>query len=144
MNVVGAGRALLLAEAPLYEPHLWFVLTDPEGNPPRVVAVMMRTVTKFTDPTVVLKPDEHPFIRHDSSVHYSTARWFSVAAITRAMSSGQCHLRPDMTEELLDRNRALTPFLESEYTWSMTAGTWRVGELPIRALPKGGPDRRMR
>ncbi len=33
MNVIGAGKSLLLAEPPLNKPHLWFVLTEPEGNP---------------------------------------------------------------------------------------------------------------
>ena len=105
MNVIRAGASLLLAEPPLYKPHLWFVLTDPLGKPPRVVAVMLRSVTRFTDSTLILKPGEHPFIRHDSAVHYTTALWLNVSAILGAMSDGRCHLKEDMTDELLQRVR---------------------------------------
>jgi hypothetical protein len=105
MNVIRAGASLLLAEPPLYKPHLWFVLTDPQGKSEQVVVVMVRTVTRFTDPTVVLKPGEHPFIRHDSAVHYSTARWLSVSRILAAMRDGRCHLKEDLSAALLARVR---------------------------------------
>lgn len=114
MNVIRAGSSLLLAEPPLFKPHLWFVLTDPQGQPPRVVAVMLRTVTRFTDPTVVLKPGDHPFVRHDSAVHYSTARWLSVEAIMAAMKVGKCHLKEDVSRKLLRRVRQ--GLLDSPFT----------------------------
>ena len=114
MNVIGAGSSLLLSEPPLYKPHLWFVLTDPEEKLDRVVGVMLRTVTKNTDETVILGPGDHPFIKHASSVHYSTAKWFSVEALTKAMQKGRCHLRETMTPELLVRVRE--GLLESPFT----------------------------
>jgi hypothetical protein len=103
---VRSGRALLLAEQPQFKPHLWFVLTDRDGVPPRVVAVMLRTATRFTDTTLVLRPGDHPFVRHESSVHYSTARWFSVSSILAAVSRGRCHLLPDASDDLLRKVRA--------------------------------------
>ena len=106
MEVVRAARALLLAEQPQFKPHLWFVVTDPDGVPPRVVAVMLRTATRFTDTTLVLHPGDHPFVRHESSVHYSTARWFRVSSILAAVRGGRCHLMPDASEDLLGRVRA--------------------------------------
>jgi len=106
MNVVRSARALLLAEQPQFKPHLWFVLTDPGGVLPRVVAVMLRTATRFTDATLVLHPGDHPFVRHESSVHCSTARWFSVSSILAAVSRGRCHLMLDASEDLLRRVRA--------------------------------------
>lgn len=114
MNIIRAGSSLLLAEPPLFKPHLWFVLTDPEGKPPRVVAVMVRTVTRFTDPTVVLKPSDHPFIRHESAVHYSTARWLNVSGLLAAMNVGKCHLKEDMSGKLLRRVRK--GLLDSPFT----------------------------
>lgn len=39
MNVIRAGSALLLAEPPLFKPHLWFVLIDPQGQPPGKVVI---------------------------------------------------------------------------------------------------------
>jgi hypothetical protein len=114
MNLIRAGSSLLLAEPPLHKPHLWFVLTDPVGKPPRVVAVMLRTVTRFTDPILVLTPGEHPFIRHDSAVHYSMARWLPVPSLLAAMKDGKCHLKEDMTHDLLRRVRQ--GLLQSPFT----------------------------
>jgi hypothetical protein len=114
MDVIRAGTSLLLSESPGVKPHLWFVVTDPEGTPGRVVAVMMRSAKKFTDETVVLEPGDHAFVKHQSSVHYSSARWFDINAIDNAMRSGRCHLRENMTPELLSRVR--NGLLKSPFT----------------------------
>lgn len=105
MNPITAGSAILFSEPPLNRPHIWYVLTEPEGKPPAVIAVMMQTVKRHTDETVVLQPGDHPFIKHASSVHYSTARRLEVPALLRAMESGRCHLRDSMTPALLARVR---------------------------------------
>lgn len=105
MDLVRPGRALLLRESPGAKPHLWFVLTEPEGNPARIIAVMLRTKQRFTDPTLVLVAGDHPFVRHDSSVHFSTARWFTVSALQNAFRTGHCSLQADMTGDLLRRVR---------------------------------------
>lgn len=106
MNILGAGRAVLWR--PRDEPrfHLWFILTDPAGNPPTVVAVCLRSMRRFADETVVLHPGDHPFIRHESFVLYSTARRFRVDRLLRALEHGRCHLKEDMGPELLERVRA--------------------------------------
>lgn len=103
MDILRAGRTLLLREFPESNPHLWLVLTDPVGKPAQVVAVMVRTVTAFTDRTVVLNAGDHPFIRHPSSVHYSTATFFRVRAIQRSIRQRQCYIQEDMSPELLQR-----------------------------------------
>lgn len=103
---VYAGQSLYLRARDESKPHLWFVLTDPDGDPARVVAVMLRTATRFTDETVVLQPGDHPFVRHASSVHYSTATHFSVRAISRAVEVGTCHPREDLSASMLERLRA--------------------------------------
>lgn len=102
MSIVRAGSTLLLAEPPLNKPHLWVVLTDPDSEG-RVVAVMLRTATRFTDETLMLQPGDHPFVRHETSVHYSTARWFAVPALDDAMKRGRCHMRDEVSPELLAR-----------------------------------------
>jgi hypothetical protein len=105
VNVVRAGCALLLSARPLYQPHLWLILTDPEGKPRRVVAVMVRTRRSFTDDTVILNVGDHPFLRHASAVQYSTAAYFTIDALMRAMKQGDCHLLEDMNAALLARVR---------------------------------------
>ena len=104
MNVIGAGSTLLLSDAPLFKPHLWLVLTDPDAQS-RVIAVMLRTATRFTDSTVLLNVSDHPFVKHESSVHYSTARYLSVPTLLKEMKSGRCHLRDSMTPGLLQKAR---------------------------------------
>jgi hypothetical protein len=106
MDFVAAGRAFLLSWEPQEKRHLWLVLTDPDGNPPRVVAVMVRSRRHFTDDTVILDAGDHPFIKHPSSVHYSSAALFRVEQITRAAKRNHCHLQPDMSKALLMKVRA--------------------------------------
>ena len=105
MEIVRAGRALLLREVPQAKPHLWFVLTEPYGTPGRVVAVMLRSARRFTDKTLVLNTGDHPFVRRESSVQYSTARWFAVQALQKAFRDGRCSLQVDMSPALLARVR---------------------------------------
>ncbi|MBN1423538.1 hypothetical protein JXA88_03175 [Candidatus Fermentibacteria bacterium] len=66
---------------------------------------MLRTSQSFTDDTVILAPGDHRFVRHRSSVHYSTARWFSIQALQRAYESGHCSFQADMSGALLERVR---------------------------------------
>ncbi len=105
MDIICACRTFLLHESQESKPHLWLVLTDPVGRPPEIVAVMVRTATSFTDKTVILNVGDHPFIRHPSSVHYSTAAFFRVDAIQRAIQRGQCYLQEDLSADLLEQVR---------------------------------------
>ncbi len=114
MDLVRAGSTLYLSEFPGAKAHLWLVLTDPHGNPPEIVAVMVRTPKTFTDETCILNVGDHPFIEHKSSVHYSTAQRFRVAAILKRAKDGHCDLREDMPRKLLARVRS--GLRESVYT----------------------------
>lgn len=64
---------------------------------------MLLTQKSFTDKTVVLNDGDHPFVRHLSSVHYSTADYFYLKHIQRAVKKGLCHIKEDMTDDLLQR-----------------------------------------
>jgi hypothetical protein len=75
---------------------------------------MLRTATHFTDKTLILHPGDHPFIHHPSSVHYSTARWFRIDAISRAIREGHCSLQHDMSCDLLQRVRE--GLIKSQFT----------------------------
>lgn len=111
MYIIGAGKTFILHYP---EPHLWFILTNPKDSDNIVVAVMVRSVTRFTDSTVVLKDGDHPFIRHNSSVHYSTAKFFKKSSIIAKMKKGKCHLKEDMSCKLLKRVRK--GLLDSPFT----------------------------
>ena len=113
MEMIRAGRSLLLRAPHDTKPHLWFVLTDPTGTPPVIVAVMLRSAKAYTDSTLVLEPGDHPFVRHSSSVHYSSACCFPISRTSQAMAHGTCHLVDDMSPALLQRARdglLISPF----------------------------------
>lgn len=64
--------------------HMFIVVTDPEPDSGRIVAVMVRTAKDYTDKTVILQKGDHPFIKHPSAVQYSSADIFSVSKIEKA------------------------------------------------------------
>ena len=61
----------------LCEPFL-----DPLGDPLAIIAVPLSTSTVMTDKTVVLMPEDHPFIRHETAVSYNFMTRLAVAGLT--------------------------------------------------------------
>ena len=114
MQVIGAGSTILFRPPGQPKFHLWLVLTDPDSSTGEVVAVMVRTATRYTDDTVVLQKGDHPFIRHESSVHYSSATYFKVNSIAKAIANGHCHLKENLSNTTLTRVRE--GLLDSPYT----------------------------
>ena len=105
MNVIAAGRTFLLPPGPDVPLHLWLVLTDPDPKTSEVAAVMVVTAKDYTDPTVILKAGEHPFIKHDSSVQFGTVQLLKCSLLAREMKKGRCHLKEDLKPEVLARVR---------------------------------------
>ena len=66
---------------------------------------MLRTRKRHTDKTVILKPGDHPFVKHESSVHYSDANFMRVDRIYDAVENGHITPRENMSPELLKRLR---------------------------------------
>ena len=74
--------------------HLFILLTDPwgdESGKTSVLMVSLSTVRKGVphDPTCVLYPGDHPFVKHDSYVVYQKARIEETDKILRGVKSGQ-------------------------------------------------------
>lgn len=67
---------------------------------------MLRTAQTYTDRTLLLYPGDHPFIKHESTVDYSSIERLRVSAIERLLAIGRCHLHPDMSPQLLRSVRA--------------------------------------
>lgn len=103
MQIIGAGSTLYITDGA--GPHLWLVLSDPVGGAVRgwVVTVMIVTHKKWSDDTVILQPGDHPFVRHESSVNYSTACERKVDLILRQMHRNRCELRETLDGEILAR-----------------------------------------
>ena len=111
MVSIHAGSSFLLIKP---KPHLWFVLTKPEGEFGIFVGVMLRTQRGFTDKTVVLDVGDHPFVRHPSSIEYGGARFFYLKNIKRAIKDGKCRPQEEMSDDLLRRVR--NGLFNSSYT----------------------------
>lgn len=114
MQVIRAGSTILFQPPGQSKFHLWLVLTDPDSSSAEVVAVMVRTKTRYTDDTVILREGDHPFIRYESAVHYSSATHFKVSAVMKAMADGHCHLKEDLSNATLTHVRQ--GLLNSPYT----------------------------
>lgn len=111
MKVIGAGWTLYISGPE--GPHLWVVVTDPAGDPETVVTVMLVTRRRHTDDTVILQPGDHPFIRHETSVSYSTADFRRVDRIVEQMHKGHCSARESLAPDVLARvqlGAATSPF----------------------------------
>lgn len=106
MEFFRAGSAIVLSGHPVPQPHLWFILTDPDPETDQIAAAMVVTVRPHTDKTVILSASEHPFIEHDSSVDYGGCRRFQIARLKTSLRNGRCELREDMSTELLAKVRA--------------------------------------
>lgn len=105
------------AEIPQGEtPHLFFVMTDPFGEPPAVITVNISTLKGIDteDRTTVLDVGDHPFINRKSYIAYDYARKLNVDIILKRLEKGLIELRDDVEETVF--NRILEGLYESRRT----------------------------
>ena len=101
------GQTLLLKFPPGTPKHLHIVLTEPFGNPPKVILVYVSTCRgrRYEDRHLILSAGDHPFIKHDSYVVFEQAKRISVAVIEEAIASGRAVMRDDASPDLMARVR---------------------------------------
>lgn len=105
MTPINAGQSLYISYINGPNPHLWFVMTDPDGTPSKVAAVMVRTATEYTDPTLVLEPVEHSFIDRDTCVDFASTELYDVSLLERGIETGVIQVLDDASDELLAKIR---------------------------------------
>ena len=54
--------------------HLWVIITEPFGSPEQVIIVNLTSKKSHSDTTVVLSPNDHTFIKHETVISYDYAR----------------------------------------------------------------------
>jgi hypothetical protein len=64
---------LMPAPGGVATPHLWIVVTQPDTQTHLCAIVSVTTLRNSKDQTVILRPGDHPFIRHDSTIFYGDA-----------------------------------------------------------------------
>ena len=88
---------LLVPSGPAHDPdrkHLFILITDPVSIPESTEKhiLMVSTSTVKTgmphDPTCLIYPGDHPFIKHDSFISYRTARIEEAQKLLKGVSSG--------------------------------------------------------
>lgn len=86
--------------------HLWIVLTSPDDHPEdEIVVVSLTTKQPWSDPTVEIAPQEHPFVDRPTAVRYSNADFYPPQRFIRAVLEGEAERRPSVSDELLARVR---------------------------------------
>ncbi|HVA62541.1 MAG TPA: hypothetical protein VNF74_02365 [Terriglobales bacterium] len=79
-------------------------MTSPKAG--EVVVVSATSQRENSEPLVILRPGDHPFVQHESVVAYRFSEIREVATIEAALRSGQARLREPIGEDLLRRIRA--------------------------------------
>jgi hypothetical protein len=84
--MLGCGATFLLPKSSASTEHLWIVLTEPDATTGKAVCVNVTTRQPFSETTVILQPGEHPFVKHESVVHYADASFLDLKLIDAALS----------------------------------------------------------
>ncbi len=82
-----AGDTFLLHAPSADRLHLFVTLCepflDPLGDPLAIIAVPLNTPTLMTDKTVLLLPEDHPFIRYETAVSYNYMTRLAVTGLAQ-------------------------------------------------------------
>ena len=84
-------------------PHLWIVLTEPAGNPARVLIASCTSRKSWSDATIVLDRGDHPFIRHETVIAYDGIRIVESRIIELQLSLDKIRRKEPMRRSVLDR-----------------------------------------
>lgn len=70
--------------------HLFVLLCDPFGEPPKCLLVSLSTVrpNSYHDSACLLYAGDHPFVKQTSYIKYSTCRLEESAKLVRAVEAG--------------------------------------------------------
>ncbi len=96
------GDTFLLPVGPQAWPHLWIVVTHPRPASTEAIVVSVTSLRNSVDQTTILRPGDHPFIRHDSVVHFGDARIVYGSKIDDLIASGAVRANARCIDQLID------------------------------------------
>lgn len=109
---------LLYPTGPASDPnrnHLHIVLTDPYGPPGQVLLVPVCSVKdEAHDKSCILKPEDHPFVKHDSFIDYTFARVEPARKLAEGVENGVFVEKNPISEEVC--RRVADGLLNSKFT----------------------------
>jgi hypothetical protein len=94
-------------------PHLWIVVTQPDSQTHLCAIVSVTTLRNSKDQTIILRPGDHPFIRHDSTIFYGDAMIVDARRLDAEIAAGLALSRercPHPTLKLVQDGVIASPF----------------------------------
>ena len=85
--MLSCGDTFLTPKKPRATEHLWIVVTQPVPGESLAVCVSITSRRSNSETTVILSAGDHPFIRHESVVHYSDADIIDLYAVQSALNA---------------------------------------------------------
>ena len=82
-------------------PHLWIVVTQPDPETHLCAIVSVTTSRNSKDQTVILRPGDHPFIRHESTIFYGDAMIVNAPRLDAEIAAGLALVRESCSEQTL-------------------------------------------
>jgi hypothetical protein len=99
-------------------PHLWIVVTNPDAVTFLCAIVSITTLRNSKDQTIILRPGDHPFIRHESTVFYGDAMIVDSRKLDQEMNGGLIVARdpcPTRTLKLIQDGIGASPFTRPRF-----------------------------
>jgi len=109
---------LMPAPGGMATPHLWIVVTQPDVETHLCAIVSVTTLRNSKDQTVILRPGDHPFIRHESTIFYGDAMIVDVRRLQAEISAGLAVARekcPGATLRLVQDGAVASPFTRPRF-----------------------------
>ena len=92
---------LMPAPGGVATPHLWIVVTQPDPQTHLCAIVSVTTLRNSKDQTVILRPGDHPFIRHDSTIFYGDAMIVDALRLESEIAAGLALVREACSKAIL-------------------------------------------
>lgn len=67
--------------------HLWIVVTEIDTRTRKAICVNVTTLRTHSDTTCILKPGDHPFVKHDPVINFSGAREMPIDLVEQALDA---------------------------------------------------------
>lgn len=96
------GWTLLIPSGPGDKRHLFVVITDPDEHE-EVVLASLSSVHARSDTACIVRPGDHPFVRHESCIEYRYCRTERISHLTPLLESGYFTRCDDASDELVER-----------------------------------------
>ena len=107
-------------------PHLWIVVTTPDALTCECAIMSVTTLRNSKDQTIILRPGDHAFIRHDSTIFYGDGMIVDARKLEQDLNAGLIVSRekcPPQTLKLVQDGIGASPFTRPRFL-RFCRGAW--------------------